>query len=365
MNKLEVQTFLENNSLDELKNQLGINSFQHPTEPLVILNYDQIESPKTNSIVRECRGLTLEMNTWNIVSRSFFRFYNYGEVLDELGNFNFTNFHTLSKEDGSLCNIYNYKNKWYANTRGTFGLDELNFSGKNWQEWFCQAMGINSLNELDKFLDPKLSYACEFCSLINKVVRQYPKPTMFLLSAFDGLTELSVEDVDKKSVSLFQRPERFEFRSVEQIQKFLNDHEEATFEGVVICDRNFNRWKLKNLRYVALHRLKGSGDNLFHPKYIIPFILRGESDEILTYFPEIKDRFFEIQNKIDKEYENLLKIWEDNWQIENQKEFALKIVPLTKFSSILFTARKNKDQNAALIADMWKTHAELILKVLF
>jgi len=56
----EVQKFLrDGNSLDDLANDLGIKVTKHETKPLVILNYDQIESPKTHQIVRECRGLIL------------------------------------------------------------------------------------------------------------------------------------------------------------------------------------------------------------------------------------------------------------------------------------------------------------------
>lgn len=77
---LEVQTYLRGGkTIDDLESELGIKAIAHPTLPLVILNYNQIESPKRNSIVRECRGLVLEVGTWNVVARSFQRFFNFGE----------------------------------------------------------------------------------------------------------------------------------------------------------------------------------------------------------------------------------------------------------------------------------------------
>ena len=36
----------------------------------------------------------------------------------------------------------------------------------------------------------------------------------------------------------------------------------------------------------------------------------------------------------------LEEVWEENWQIEDQKEFALAITPKTKFAGILFNLRK-------------------------
>src|SRR6185436_4501314 len=93
MYELEVQKVLRSGKTpEELMAELGLRFAYHPTDPLVILNYDQIESPKTHSIVRECRSLVLEMGTWNCVSKSFNRFYNWGEVQDEMKLFRFDDF---------------------------------------------------------------------------------------------------------------------------------------------------------------------------------------------------------------------------------------------------------------------------------
>ena len=67
---LEVQKFLsehQGNStevLEGLKAFVGVDYKLHPTLPLVILDYSQINSPKLHPIVLECRGLVLEMGTW-------------------------------------------------------------------------------------------------------------------------------------------------------------------------------------------------------------------------------------------------------------------------------------------------------------
>lgn len=77
---LNVQQFLQTKSLEDLTAELGIRVTRHDQLPLIILNYDQIESPKANEIVVECRGLVLEEGTWEIVARSFRRFFNFGEL---------------------------------------------------------------------------------------------------------------------------------------------------------------------------------------------------------------------------------------------------------------------------------------------
>lgn len=92
-------------SWDELHNEygIGVNEFDN----LTCLNYDQIESPKTAPIVRQCRGIVLDSNTLDIVYYPFFRFYNSDEVLDEhsLFNFNSNKIYALQKLDGSLFGV--------------------------------------------------------------------------------------------------------------------------------------------------------------------------------------------------------------------------------------------------------------------
>lgn len=81
---MKIQDWLRNNggNLELLEEQLGIKSNCHE-DGRVILNYDQINSPKNNDLVRECRGLVLDKNNnWELVARSFSRFFNLGEIVD-------------------------------------------------------------------------------------------------------------------------------------------------------------------------------------------------------------------------------------------------------------------------------------------
>ena len=69
---MNVVDYLKMHSLEKLKNEFGIVVKEYPD--LYVLNYDQIESPKLNDIVRECRGLILDKD-YNIALRSFDRFF--------------------------------------------------------------------------------------------------------------------------------------------------------------------------------------------------------------------------------------------------------------------------------------------------
>lgn len=369
---LKTQEYLRSGkSLEDLNKELAIEITRHPSLPLAILNYNQIESPKTHPIVRECRALTLNTEDWNIVAKSFNRFYNWGEVVEEMALFQWDKATAAEKVDGSLVTLYYFDGEWRANTRGSFGFGSIidnEWKAKayglpqtfSWQDAFCRALGLNSIRELEGKLDPSCTYVCEFCSLWNKVVREYPEPCMYLLTRFVGEEEIGPDDNP-----LFRKLTQYSLRTAEDVQNFCNDHPEATFEGIVAFDGKA-RWKLKNPRYVALHHIRGN-DNIWHPKYALSFILKGEADELITYFPEATEVIREQEDKVNSAYKELESLWAANWQIENQKEFALSIVGKTPFTGILFNLRKRlgKSQTVKDLRAEWRDSGDYILKVLY
>lgn len=357
---LKVQEYLRNGkTLEDLNAELGINHVIHPTLPFVILNYDQIESPKTHQIVRECRALILHKVSYEIIARSFFRFFNWGENQEEMNLFDFSNFSTLSKEDGSLVSIFNYNGEWHCTTRGSFALDNMQFQSFTWREGICKALGVSSLQELNGVLNPGLTYVCEFVSPWNKVVRIYKEPKLYLLTTFRSVEELN----ELPKVSLFSYPQRFEFKGIQEIIDFLQEQEskDPTFEGVVIKDRNGLRYKVKNKSYLSFHKMRGEGDNLYNPKHLLNFVLSGEESELILYFPEVEEKFIEIKKKVNDEFVVMMNAWEKARDFESQKEFALSVVKDTKFSGVLFEARKLGTHPK----DIWRKSEQLILKKLF
>lgn len=256
---LSVQQYLQSKTFDDLTAELGILVRKHDTLPLVILNYDQIKSPKTHPIVRECRALVLHSKTYEVVAKSFNRFFNWGEVVEEMPLFDFSDFIVQSKEDGSLVLLYHFDGHWHANTRGGFALDKMEHQDFTWRDGICKALRLTNLDLLDNYLDKRYTYVCEFCSPWNKIVRQYAEPVMYLLTAFEGTRELSWEELDthEQAHGIMSTPDRFEFKSIEEIQDFLTQKaaDDPTFEGVVIRDRAGHRWKIKSATYLDLREL--------------------------------------------------------------------------------------------------------------
>lgn len=365
---MKTQEYLRSGkSLDDLANELHIELNRHATMPLVILNYNQIESPKTDPIVRECRGLVLSTEDWSIVARSFNRFYNWGEVADEMPLFNWNNSVALEKVDGSLVLFYFYQGEWRVNTRGSYanmGMFNTEWQANyfkmprdfTWQQGILNALGLKSLNELSLYLDPSLTYVCEFCSPWNKVVREY-SPCIFLLTCFAG-----EEEVGPRDVPLFKTIGHYSLRSADEVTEYVNSQPEATWEGCVVKDNENRRWKIKNRRYLSLHKMKGAnGDALYNPSTLLPFILEGEGDELLATYPEITECFHHYKGKVEEAYKTLEGIWHLVKDEKDQKDFALLISGETPFTGVLFNCRKN----GANLKDEWRKAESHIDKTLF
>lgn len=87
---MQVQTYLKEKAtqlgssklaIEELTKEFAIKVRQYD-EGLLVLNYDQIESPKSHPIVMECRALILDTD-FNVVSRAFDRFFNIHEIYEQ------------------------------------------------------------------------------------------------------------------------------------------------------------------------------------------------------------------------------------------------------------------------------------------
>lgn len=359
---LKVQEYLQKNSLEQLQKDYAIEATHSPIgEPLVILNYCQIDSPKYSPITRECRGLVLDTTDWSVVAKPFSRFFNYGESREEINKFNWENFSVQTKEDGSLIILYYYKDSWRINTRASFGLGKVGDSPFTWEELFYQTINEKDLDYLDK----DFTYIFELCSIYNKVVRTYPNPKSFLLGIFD---KRNSEEIKQERVRQFQEifpswtvPSLHTFCSIEEIVSFLENPEvEATFEGFVIRDSDGNRIKIKNKNYLLLHRARGnSKDGSYNKKYIIPLILGGELDELKAILPEIKNDFEYYKSYIDRYYDETVKAYDLVSDLISQKDFA-NSVKNECLGFLCFYARKfNKT-----IKESWVDNLEKVSKIL-
>jgi T4 RnlA family RNA ligase len=338
---MKVVEYIKTKGLDAL-DEFGIILKKYP-EGLIVLNYNQIESPKTNPMVIECRGLILD-GQFNVVSRSFDRFFNYGE---NGATFNPSVATVYEKIDGSLIKIYFYKGTWYVSTRGTaFAESKVNGFDITFQDMVYKALEVSSHQEFNelccKWLSIELTYIFEVTGFENRVVTRYSGYSLWFLSARNNKTGEYHSHEVQVDVTLFGAvfPKRFKFDSIEaciDTAKSLPDLQEgyvAYHEGVPVC-------KIKSPTYVAVHHIRGEG---LSPKRIAEIVVLNEQDEYLKYFPEDEQYFKPYVEALEFQLKSAQHHYCKYKNIQDQKEFALSVIDLP-YSHLLFQARKTKEDN--------------------
>lgn len=374
MFELEIQKYLRSGkSLDDLKLDYSINASLSSDKKLVILNYDLIDSPKETEITKECRQLVLEVNSWNLIAKSFTRFLNMGENKNEDCLFfeskNPVTFH--SKEDGSIINVFNYNGEWHLATRSTFGNRPLerNNNDLTWRQFFESIVG-SPLNEFGLKLDKNRSYIFEMCSKKNIIVRYYKTPIVYLLASYskeDG-TEYSDEELNLVANQIsVNRPEKHEIApnklDIINYVEAIGDKDQ-TFEGLVgkveISKGVYHRLKFKSSKYLILHH-SVSQKNMQNVENHLELVLKGEMSEISShpFFSNFIEEFKATEKKIQFEYEKYISRWEQVKTITSQKEFAMQIQSdIWKFMYFLIK-KTNKDPKI-----IWRQQSDKIKEIL-
>ena len=130
----------------------------------------------------------------------------------------------------------------------------------------------------------------------NQVVAYHEIPEIALLAVVNenGLID---QDLFHQIKYSFSTPMYYFFSSLKEIESFLEELERKSdpMEGFVITDNTGLKLKIKSKYYLRLHRLSGNG-NIGLTKNIIPIILNGEEEEVISYFPNLKPRIVEVTN---------------------------------------------------------------------
>jgi len=336
--EMQIQTYLKTHGLSKLQSELGIKVKLYENEGLMVLNYSQVDSPKSHPVVMECRGLILDTE-FNVVSRSMDRFFNLNEVPESQSHIDMSKAICYQKVDGSLIRIYNHRGTWYVATRGmAFAEATVNGFDVTFKELVLRALDCTELEFQERclqWLNPAVTYICEITSTENRCVKSYIGYTLWYLTARHNSTYKYLDESDKAHVFGMSFPKGYTFNSLldckEDVQNLKN-----LDEGYVLYQDMIPVCKIKSPAYCAVHLLRGEGLN---PKSISELVLTGEQEEYLAYFPE--DRAF-IQEYVDKLQSIMLDLntaYETCSSIQDQKEFALAIRAV-KGNSVLFMARK-------------------------
>lgn len=334
-------------TLQELTENLGIKIKEY--DDRIVLNYCQIESPKSNEYVMQSRGLILKKNTYEVLCLPFDRFFNFGEVINHDEIIDWKECLIYEKVDGSLIKVYHDGEKWCIATRGTaFAESEVGGWGVTFEKLVLKSLNLSEMGEFQNLCNSHLTdtntYLFEVTARENRVVTNYEGYTLWYLGTRCKVTGDYLRTDKEAEVFGARLPKVYNFSNSEECMKTASNLPDLQ-EGYVVYNGTKPFCKIKSPAYVAVHHLRGEGLN---PKRIAELVLTGEQDEYLKYFPEDEEYVRPYTAKIYDLQKLMLASVNAYGDIKDQKEFALKVKDFP-FSAVLFQWKK-KGGN---VVDIW------------
>ena len=351
---LSIVKYIKENGLAK-----AIETFKLKTrvyEKKILIKYDQIESPMGVSEVQDCRGLILERETWTVMCHSFRKFFNSGE--GHAATIDWNTARILEKLDGTMIQVYFdwHKQEWFAATTGTGeGEGEVNNKlGTTFNELFWET--INRYYFDRSMLHTNFTYVFELTTPYNIVVKPHGESSCTLLTIRNNKTleELGYDEV-VRTAKMLHVPvvKAFDLnaKDVVSLAKTLENMPWSE-EGYVVVDECFNRIKIKNPAYVAVHHLKSkTGEH-----NILTVVKANEIEEFAATFPERRDEIFKLKANYDNLLLNLNNVWDElkphlpnDDSASGRKAYAMEVFKIVKdrkvdssFTSLFFALQTGK-----------------------
>ena len=294
---------------------------------LILFKYNQIESDFSQPFVKLCRGLVLDAYTFDPIVFPFVKFHNFGEIYAD--NIDWKSCYVADKIDGSLVKIVRIGNDILIGTNSTIDaykaplVEQIGCIAKSFGELAYFALLDNyrkacnlSISDcidqgcvdswLKSIIKPGFTYMFELTSPFNKVVVQWHDIRLNFLGVRNNETLQETYFLDHELKDIFNTPKVFPLHSIDECIKAA-EQLDCNAEGYVVCDKNFNRVKIKSPTYVALHHM--CNNHVMSYERGIEIVRRNELDEVLTYFPEFKEHLLAIQEKYNKLVGSLEMAW--------------------------------------------------------
>lgn len=289
-----------------------------------MLSYNQIESDFSNDIVKECRGLIIDIEKFTPVCYPFTKFFNIDE--SNASKIDWKSAKVQEKIDGSIIKLWATEQEgsiqWKVSTNNCIEAIKCDLPNSNdkYKTFYDLFADLFSFEKYVSKLNPNYTYIFEMVSRYNKVVIDYPQPKIYHIGTRDNISgkELNI-DIG------IEKPKEYNLKTEEEV-RFAANKLSYNEEGYVVVDKNWHRVKIKSPAWIKAHMLVNN--RIVTQERILDIIRINEQEEFLTYFPEYAIYFkdleewyfsyhFKMINLINFVKSGLLeRVW------ENRKDFA-------------------------------------------
>ena len=339
--ELETQRFLRGGgTLADLATVYGIKVKTDEALGVVMLNYNQIASPMEEPICQECRALLLETATWQVVSRSFFKFFNHGEP--NAHPLDWTTARVQEKLDGSLICLYFHREQWQVATKGTPDASgPVNTYPMTFRDLVKQTLKERggSWEELTAQLDPNIFYSFELTAPENRIIVPYEDRRLTWLAAWDRQTLAELEITTLPDLPT-PRVREYPLRTLEEVLAAVGAIAPFAAEGFIVRDAAHRRVKIKSASYLMVDRLLSS---LSTPRRKVEAVLSEQFDDMVPQLPmPVRDEMRALQIRLAAFRREVAQTYDSLASVGERRDFAREALRYP-FSPLLFWRRDGHD----------------------
>lgn len=350
----------------------------HKDFPLALFTYSRktVAEQLWDGVTSKCRGIIINLNTDEIVSRPFEKFHNWGSTIgqpEEVGTLDYWHLtppQIIEKVDGFMCTLYTWDGKDYIASKGSFHSVHAKWATAEWnrvtrvpvpQGWTAVFEGLN--RDLRIVVDYGNRQGLVLLALINNETGEEKPPTE--LEHWAKMNNVGTPTVFDKSL----------LDALEETTK----ENSMPGEGYVLTWFNASkpptRLKLKYVEYLRLHRMVTG----VSPKRVWEVLsqahLKSELDEYLTnstpwfnkfvskWVLALRTEFDRINSEAHTRLQCAKVMLKDfcqkNWDnpADIRKEFALIFMSEKnrEYAPVLFSMLDGKDSSVVI----WKKVREM------
>lgn len=348
----------QHNNWREILTKEPYNLTVKEDEPYFLLKYDMLNSDMSNPLVQEARGCIFrfdkEKDCYICVCHPFNKFFNAQE--SNAAEIDWDSAVIYEKIDGSLIKFWYDLDEWHISTNSTIDARKAEVEAYDGYITFYDLVlsAFGSKWALDRFMqiaNPTCVYMFELVSPHNRLVVPYEHTELYYIGCRHRISDKENSIHHSFLTVLFpqiRKPKTYEFKSIDDVLDAAASLSKLN-EGFVVCDKDFNRIKVKGAEYLEAFHIRGNGK--ITQKKVVKAILDGYVDDMIGFFgdmPEIQKtirdfKFVEQAFEVAREaMENYISVY----QLEDRKAIAEYAKELGDARGYCFAALKNPEMTA-------------------
>ena len=288
---MELQSFINNNKnyLEIFKkNNFKINTFKKLK--IISYNYNKKLLFENNNIWKlYLKGAIIDEND-KIICLSPIKSIDINDinVINNINNLSYL-------IDGTMINLFYYKNEWIISTRSEIGGYNKWNQKKSFRKMFDDCSNI----EYDK-LNKNFSYSFVMRHIENRNISPISENILILINIFNYTDNNNIHTI--KDINIIN--EELNFLSCNNLSYNEIDHIDIMKNNLPYYIKGFTyelnnfRYKWINPKYEKVKNLKGNHNNI-NLSYL-ELRKNGKLKEYLQYFPEHNHHFYNLRSKIHK-----------------------------------------------------------------